>query len=147
MDLKNYIVPIVLLLIVPIIPWFEDLKVGADTCNTLFCAVGVLFSVSMSLIIAFNTKDVTDKNTKGKLRNSMRDIRDVLIVLFVISLLGLLVLKHVPDNYLVVVCEHNYEIPINIKLGYSGFVAWYIFVLLINYKKIHNNYEELEDSK
>lgn len=145
MDLKSYIIPILLILVVPIIPWFTGLKVGDDTCNTLFCAAGVLFSVSMSLIIAFNTKNVTDNNIKEKLRKSMRNIRDVLIGYFFLSLIGLLSLKHVRDSYNVVIFEHDIYFPVNFKLGYTCFIIWFFLVLLVNYKKIHKNYEEQED--
>lgn len=147
MDLKNYIIPILLLLVVPIIPWLTGLNVGAETCNTLFCAVGVLFSVSMSLIIAFNTKNVTDNNIKGKLRKNMRNIRDVLIGYFFLSIIGLLLLKHVRDGYNVVILEHDFYFSVNFKLGYTSFIVWFFLVLLVNYKKIHKNYEEQEDSQ
>lgn len=145
MKLKDYIVPIFLLLVVPIIPWFTGLKVGDDTCNTLFCAAGVLFSVSMSLIIAFNSKGVTDDNVKSDLRKNMRNIRDVLIGYFVISLIGIILSKHIRDGYDVAICEYNIYIQINFKLGYTCFISWYYLVLLVNYKKIHKNYEKQED--
>jgi hypothetical protein len=145
MKLKDYIVPIFLLLVVPIFPWFTGLKVGGDTCNTLFCAAGVLFSVSMSLIIAFNSKGVTDDDVKSDLRKNMHNIRDVLIGYFVISLIGIVLLKHIREGYDVAICEYNICINFNFKLGYTCFIAWYFLVLLVNYKKIHKNYEKQED--
>lgn len=145
MKLKDYIVPIFLLLVVPIIPWFKGLKVECDTCNTLFCAAGVLFSVSMSLIIAFNSKEVTDVGIKDKLRKNMCGIRDTIIGYFVVSLIGLLLLKHVHDGYNVDIFGYHFYLQVNFSLGYTCFITWYFLVLLVNYKKIHKNYEKQED--
>ena len=57
LKLTYYIVPFFLLVILPIIPAISVIKIGSETCNNLFATVGVLFSVAMSLIIAFNTRE------------------------------------------------------------------------------------------
>lgn len=146
MSWKFFIVPAALLLLLPFIPFLAGIRVGDDTCNYLFSATGVLFSVSMSLIIAFNTREVTDPLTKARLRKSMRGIRDVLIAYFVISLLGLLLLKHIPDRVDLAIGDYGISLPCNFKLGYIMFSTWFLLVILVNYRKIHKNYEGLEDA-
>ena len=137
--------PAALLLLFPVIPFLAGIKVGDDTCNYLFSATGVLFSVAMSLIIAFNTREVTDSLIKARLRKNMCGIRDVLIAYFVVSLFGLLLLKQIPDKIDIPIGDNGISLPYNFKLGYVMFSTWFLIVILVNYKKIHKNYEDLED--
>lgn len=145
MSWKVFIVPAALLLLFPVIPFLAGIKVGDDTCNYLFSATGVLFSVAMSLIIAFNTREVTDSLIKARLRKNMCGIRDVLIAYFVVSLFGLLLLKQIPDKIDIPIGDNGISLPYNFKLGYVMFSTWFLIVILVNYKKIHKNYEDLED--
>lgn len=121
------------------------ISVDDDTCSYLFSATGVLFSVAMSLIIAFNTREVTDPLMKARLRKNMRGIRDVMIAYFVISLFGLLLLKQIPDKIDIPIGNNGISLPYNFKLGYVIFSTWFLIVILVNYRKIHKNYEDLED--
>lgn len=145
MSWKIFIVPAVLLLLFPYLPIIVGISVESDTCSYLFSATGVLFSVAMSLIIAFNTREVTDPLIKTRLRKNMRGIRDVLIAYFVVSLFGLLLLKQIPDKIDVTIGNYAISLPYNFKLGYVMFSAWFLIVILVNYRKIHKNYEDLED--
>ena len=144
---KAYIVPSLLLLILPVLPWTHGWSVGVETCNSVFGAVGVIFSVEMSLIIAFNTRGVTDVSLKKSLKNDMRNIRDVIIGYFLLSLVVLLLLKHVPEKLEMEICEHTARLWINMRIGYITFLTWYIIVLLYNFRRIHQNYERLEDEE
>lgn len=147
MNFKAYIVPLLLLLVIPVLPWTHGWNVGAETCNSVFGAVGVIFSVQMSLIIAFNTKGVSDMAVKKKLRKDMSYIRDVILGYFLLSFVGLLLLKHVPECFDMVIRGNKVCIWINMRLGYILFIAWYIIVLLYNFLQIHQNYEKLEDAE
>jgi hypothetical protein len=139
MKSKAYIVPSLLLLIFPVLPWLQGWSVGTDTCNTVFGAVGVIFSVEMSLIIAFNTRGVSGVLMKKRVRKDMKNIRDVIIGYFLLSL--------VPEKFQGEICGYSICLWINLKLGYITFLTWYVIVLIYNFLKIHQNYEELEDAE
>ena len=147
MKLTYYIVPFFLLVILPIIPVITVIKVGFETCNYLFATVGVLFSVAMSLIIAFNTRDITDQSIKKRLRLKMSKIRNLLIVYFFIAIGGLLFLKHAPGFKDFSFLQTQVSLEINYPLGYMSFLVWCLIVIVANYIRIHDNYEQLEDAK
>lgn len=144
LQIANFIVPFILLVILPIT---SNVKVGTDTCNNIFTAIGVLFSVAMSLIIAFNTKEITNKSLKKRLRLRMANIRNVLIIYFLIAVVGLLLLKHVPNTIDISLRKIEINFDYNFPFGYVAFLIWCILIYIVNYLKIHNNYEEIEDSK
>ena len=147
MKLTYYIVPFFLLVFLPIIPALSVIKIGFETCNNLFATVGVLFSVAMSLIIAFNTRDITDQSIKKRLRLKMSNIRNVLIAYFFIAIGGLLFLKHSPELIDFSILRTHVSLEINYPLGYVFFLVWCLIVIVANYIRIHDNYEQLEDTK
>lgn len=144
LQIANYIVPFILLVILPII---TNVKVGTDTCNYIFTAVGVLFSVAMSLIIAFNTKEITNKSLKKRLRLRMANVRNVLIAYFLIAVIGLLLLKHVPNTLDIALPQSDMKLDYNFPFGYVAFLVWCIIIYIVNFLKIHQNYEVIEDAK
>lgn len=144
LQIANYIVPFIMLVTLPVI---SDVKVGTDTCNYIFTAIGVLFSVAMSLIIAFNTKDITNKNLKKRLRLRMANVRNVLIIYFFIAVIGLLLLKHVPNTVNLALPKSDIRLEYNFPLGYMAFLVWCILIYIVNFLRIHKNYEEIEDAK
>ena len=144
LQIANYIVPFILLVFLPIIP---NIKVGTDTCNYIFSAVGVLFSVAMSLIIAFNTKEITNKSLKKRLRLRMATVRNVLIVYFFLAVIGLLLLKHVPNTIDIAIPKIDMKLDYYFPFGYVTFLVWCILIFIVNFLKIHQNYQEIEDAK
>lgn len=142
--IANYIVPFILLVFLPII---TNVEVGTDTCNYIFTAVGVLFSVAMSLIIAFNTKEITNKSLKKRLRLRMANVRNVLMVYFFIAVIGLLLLKHVPNTIDISLPKNDMKLDYYFPFGYVAFLVWCILIYIVNFLKIHENYEEIEDAK
>ena len=144
LQIANYIVPFILLVFLPII---TNIKVGTDTCNYIFTAVGVLFSVAMSLIIAFNTKEITNKSMKKRLRLRMANIRNVLTVYFFIAVIGLLLLKHIPNTIDIALPKNDIKLDYYFPFGYVAFLVWCILIYILNFLKIHKNYEEIEDAK
>lgn len=147
MKYTYFIVPFILLFILPLIPVISGIKVGLDTCNYLFTSVGVLFSVAMSLIIAFNTREITNASMKKRLRLKMSRIRNTIIIYFFIALIGFLFLKHAPTIIGFTIFKSPLSLEVNFSFGYMSFLVWFIIVLIANYIRIHNNYEQLEDAK
>lgn len=147
MKYTYFIVPFILLFILPLIPLITEIKVGLDTCNYLFTTVGVFFSVAMSLIIAFNTREITDIRMKKRLRLKMSRIRNTIIIYFFIALIGFLLLKHAPTIIDFTILKTALSFNVNFSFGYMSFLVWFLIVLIANYIRIHNNYEQLEDAK
>ena len=74
------------------------IKIPKDALNVLYGIVGVLFSVGMSLIIAFTAKDIVNSELKKILRKSMHQVRNNFLWIFFISTLFYVVFSIIGEN-------------------------------------------------
>ena len=79
--MKTSIIAALLCVILSCIP----ITIPKDALNVLYGIVGVLFSVGMSLIIAFTAKDIVNNELKRLLRKSMHQVRNNFLWIFFIS--------------------------------------------------------------
>lgn len=117
------------------------------TLNILYGIIGVLFSVGMSLIIAFNGSNIVNPNLKTQLRDNMHNVRkNFLFVFFMCSLfyIGFSVLK--PDWQKVEIINNEVmHIYCTWAMSVLSMQIYSIIALTSNYIQIQQFYEDIED--
>lgn len=117
------------------------------TLNILYGIIGVLFSVGMSLIIAFNGPNIVNSELKTQLRDNMHNVRNnFLFVFFLCSLfyIGFSLLK---DDWKQMDIVKNEEMHIYCTWAMSvlSILIYSIIALISNYVQIQQFYEDVED--
>lgn len=117
------------------------------TLNILYGIIGVLFSVGMSLIIAFNGSNIVNPELKAQLRDNMHNVRNnFLFVFFICSLfyIGFSLLK---SEWQKVDIVNNEDIHIYCTWAMSvlSMLIYSIIALISNYVQIQQFYEDIED--
>lgn len=130
----------ILMSMIPILP-------TDTTLNILYGIIGVLFSVGMSLIIAFNGSNIVNPDLKSQLRDNMHKVRnDFLFVFFICSLfyIGFSLLK---DEWKQIDIVKNEDVHIYCTWAMSvlTMLIYSIIALISNYVQIQQFYEDIED--
>lgn len=117
------------------------------TLNILYGIIGVLFSVGMSLIIAFNGSNIVNPELKAQLRDNMHNVRNnFLFVFFICSFfyIGFSLIKtewHKVD----VVKNEDMHIYCTWATSVLSVLIYSIVALISNYVQIQQFYEDIED--
>lgn len=74
-----------------------SLPISEEFIRTLFTVVGIMFSVSMSILIGFNTTDIYNERFLNLVRLDLRRIRRYFIMYFVVSVLLYITFALFPD--------------------------------------------------
>lgn len=116
---------------------------NAIVLQTLFTVLGIVFSISMSLLVSFNLSKVLNKDLRLSLRGSIVHVRDALVLDFGISTLGLFValiwkgeLRYELTNWLVV----------DVMLVAVCLVAASLLYEMCNFKMLHKLHCDIEDA-
>lgn len=141
--MKQAIAAAVICLLMSLIP----IQPTDTTLNILYGIIGVLFSVGMSLIIAFNGSNIVNSELKAQLRDNMHKVRNnFLFVFFICSVfyIGFSLLKPewqkvdiVKNDDMYIYC--SWPVSVLLMLIYS------IIALISNYVHIQQFYEDIED--
>lgn len=126
------------------------IKIPKDALNVLYGIVGVLFSVGMSLIIAFTAKDIVNSELKKILRKSMHQIRNNFLWIFFISTLFYVVFSIVGENSQFSIHffkTESYELTVtfSVSVAVLGILIYSTIALVSNYMDIQGFYEDIED--
>lgn len=126
------------------------IKIPKDALNVLYGIVGVLFSVGMSLIIAFTAKDIVNSELKKILRKSMHQVRNNFLWIFFISTLFYVVFSIVGENSQFSIHffkTESYELTVtfSVSVAVLGILIYSIIALVSNYMDIQGFYEDIED--
>ena len=116
------------------------------TLNILYALSGVLFSVGMSLIIAFNTFGVRNEKIKNGLRHEIHMIRNKYSVVFIICSILYIVYSFIGEknqSYDLLIKEQT--ITLNFSIGVMANLLYSISFYIIGFIQIQNFYESLED--
>lgn len=141
--MKRAIAAAVLCVLLSLIP----IQPSDTTLNILYGIIGVLFSVGMSLIIAFNGSNIVNPELKAQLRDNMHMVRNnFLFVFFICSLfyIGFSLLK--PEWQKADILK-NEDIHIHCTWAMSvlSMLIYSIIALISNYVQIQQFYEDIED--
>lgn len=126
------------------------IKIPKDALNVLYGIVGVLFSVGMSLIIAFTAKDILNSELKKILRKSMHQVRNNFLWIFFISTLFYVVFSIVGENSQFSIHffkTESYELTVtfSVSVAVLGILIYSTIALVSNYMDIQGFYEDIED--
>lgn len=126
------------------------LEIPKDALSVLYGIVGVLFSVGMSLIIAFTAKDIVNIELKKLLRKSMHQVRDNFLWVFFISTSFYVVFSIIGEKWkytvhLFKIESNELTLTFNASVAVLGILLYSIIALVSNYMDIQRFYEEIED--
>ena len=126
------------------------ISIPKDALNVLYGIVGVLFSVGMSLIIAFTAKDIINNELKKLLRKSMHQVRNNFLWIFFISTFFYVVFSIIGENSqfsIVFFKTEPYELTItfSVSVAVLGELLYSTIALVSNYMDIQSFYEDIED--
>lgn len=117
------------------------------TLNILYGIIGVLFSVGMSLIIAFNGSSVVNPDLKEQLRENMHKVRNnFLFIFFICSLyyIGFSLLKE-EWKQIDIVKDESMHICCTWSMSVLSILVYSVIALISNYIQIQQLYEDIED--
>ena len=117
------------------------------TLNILYGIIGVLFSVGMSLIIAFNGSNIVNSELKKELRDNMHKVRNnFLFIFFICSLfyVGFSLLKK-EWKQIDIFKNENIHIYCTWAMSVLSILVYSIIALINNYIQIQQLYEDIED--
>ena len=117
------------------------------TLNILYGIIGVLFSVGMSLIIAFNGSNIVNSDLKKQLRKNMHKVRNnFLFIFFFCSLFYIrfsLLKEEWKQTY--IIKNENMHIYCTWAMSVLSILVYSIIALISNYIQIQQFYEDIED--
>lgn len=126
------------------------ISIPKDAFNVLYGIVGVLFSVGMSLIIAFTAKDIINNELKKLLRKSMHQVRNNFLWIFFVSTFYYVVFSILGDNYMFSIHlfkteTYNLTLTFSTSVAVLGILLYSTIALVSNYLDIQRFYEDIED--
>lgn len=144
--MKTSIIAALLCVILSCIP----ITIPKDALNVLYGIVGVLFSVGMSLIIAFTAKDIINNELKRLLRKSMHQVRNNFLWIFFISTFfyvsfSIIGTKSCFSIHLFETESYELTLTFSVSASVLGILLYSTIALVSNYMDIQRFYEDIED--
>lgn len=141
--MKQTIAAAVICLLMSLVP----VQPTDTTLNILYGIIGVLFSVGMSLIIAFNGSNIVNPDLKSQLRDNMHNARNNFLFVFFICSLFYISYSLLKDDWKQTDIIKNETIHIYCTWAMSvlSMLIYSIVALISNYVQIQQYYEDIED--
>ena len=117
------------------------------TLNILYGIIGVLFSVGMSLIIAFNGSKIVNPDLKEQLRENMHNVRNNFLIIFFFCSFYYIGFSLLNDEWKQtnIVKNKNIHIYCTWAMSVLSILVYSIIALINNYIQIQQLYEDIED--
>lgn len=117
------------------------------TLNILYGVIGVLFSVGMSLIIAFNGSNIVNPDLKEQLRENMHKVRNNFLYIFFFCSLYYIVFSLLKNEWkqIDIIKNENMHIYCTWAMSVLSILVYSVIALISNYIQIQQFYEEIED--
>lgn len=141
--MKKTIIAAVICMLFALVP----MQPTETTFNILYGIIGVLFSVGMSLIIAFNSSNIVNPYLKKQLRENMHKVRNnFLFIFFFCSLyyIGFSLLKE-EWKQIDIVKNENIHIYCTWAMSVLSILVYSVIAIISNYIQIQQFYEDIED--
>lgn len=141
--MKRTIIAAIACMVLSLIP----LQPTEITLNILYGLIGVLFSVAMSLIIAFDGSKIRNSNLKKSIRDSIHDTRNNFLVIFAASSIFFVVYSLLPNSlqHVIWLKIGAFELSSTWSVSILFFLLYTIIVLIYNYIDLQQLYEDIED--
>lgn len=141
--MKKVIIAAIVCLLLSLVP----VEPSEMTLNILYGIIGVLFSVGMSLIIAFNGSNIVNPELKAQLRNDMNSVRNNFLFVFFICSVFYIVFSLLNEDWKKIDIVKNDDIHIYCTWAMSvlSVLIYSIIAITCNYVQIQQLYEDIED--
>lgn len=117
---------------------------NAAVLQTLFTVLGIVFSISMSLLVSFSLSKILNKKMRKGLRSSITHARNMLLLDFGVSTFALVVaLIWKGDCIRYVFCDW---LIIDVMLIAVVLVATSLIYEIYNFRKLHKLHTDIEDA-
>ena len=130
-------------ILVAVLLAIAGVKGNAAVLQTLFTVLGIVFSLSMSLLVSFNLSKVLNKKIRNRLRYAISHTRNMLLYDFGLSTLITAVALIWDENCL------RYDIKgivIDITLLGVTLVATSLIYEIYNFRRLHKFHTDIEDA-
>ena len=117
------------------------------TLNILYGLIGVLFSVAMSLIIAFDGSKIKNSGLKNDIRSSIHETRDNFLTIFAASSMFFVIYSLTPKSLQQVtwIEKDSFTLSSTWSVSVLCFLLYTIIALIYNYIDLQQLYEDIED--
>lgn len=141
--MKRIIIAALVCVVLSLIP----LQPTEITLNILYGLIGVLFSVAMSLIIAFDGSKIKNSELKKSIRDSIHDTRNNFLIIFAACSIFFVVYSLLPDSMQQVTWmeKDSFKLYSTWSVSVLCFLLYTIIVLIYNYIDLQQLYEDIED--
>ena len=141
--MKRIIIAALVCVVLSLIP----LQPTEITLNILYGLIGVLFSVAMSLIIAFDGSKIKNSELKKGIRDSIHDTRNNFLIIFAACSIFFVVYSLLPDSMQQVTWmeKDSFKLYSAWSVSVLCFLLYTIIVLIYNYIDLQQLYEDIED--
>lgn len=111
--------------------------------QTLFTVLGIVFSISMSLLVSFNLSKILNKKMRKSFRFAIEKTRNALIRDFLISTAIMITSLIWKDDYIRIKLSF---IIVDVMLIAVSLVAVSLLFEIYNFRKIHKLHTDIEDA-
>ncbi len=111
--------------------------------QTLFTVLGIVFSISMSLLVSFSLLKILNKKIRVSLRTAITHTRNMLLLDFGIATSALVVALLWDEDYLRI--TYNW-VTIDVMLIAVALVALSLVYEIYNFRKLHKLHTDIEDA-
>ena len=141
--MKRIIIAALVCVVLSLIP----LQPTEITLNILYGLIGVLFSVAMSLIIAFDGSKIKNSELKKGIRDSIHDTRNNFLIIFAACSIFFVVYSLLPNSLQQVTWleKDSFKLYSTWSVSVLCFLLYTIIVLIYNYIDLQQLYEDIED--
>ena len=141
--MKRIIIAALVCIALSLIP----LKPIEITLNILYGLIGVLFSVAMSLIIAFDGSKINNLELKKGIRDSIHETRNNFLIIFTACSIFFVVYSLLPNSLQQVTWleKDSFKLYSTWSVSVLCFLLYTIIVLIYNYIDLQQLYEDIED--
>ena len=138
---------IIIAALVCVVLSFIPLQPTEITLNILYGLIGVLFSVAMSLIIAFDGSKIKNSGLKNDIRSSIHETRDNFLIIFAASSIFFVIYSLIPKSLQQVTWleKDAFKLYSTWSVSVLCFLLYTIIVLIYNYIDLQQLYEDIED--
>jgi hypothetical protein len=115
---------------------------NATVLQTLFTVLGIVFSISMSLLVSFSLSKILNNKTRKTLRSGIAHIRNMLLLDFAIATIAIAVALIWDEDYLRVTYKF---VTIDVMLMSIALVLNSLLYEIYNFQKLHKLHTNIED--
>ena len=139
--MKRIIIAALVCIALSLIP----LKPIEITLNILYGLIGVLFSVAMSLIIAFDGSKINNLELKKGIRDSIHETRNNFLIIFTACSIFFVVYSLLPNSLQQVTWleKDSFKLYSTWSVSVLCFLLYTIIVLIYNYIDLQQLYEDI----